>query len=516
MIDTTTLHPDQVQSRSHPARPVPTSKNWRAKLEKSRLLQFLMIAVLALLFRGATFGEWNYDVDEQFFALVGQRILEGDVLYVDIWDRKPPALYLVYSGIALVSKSFLAFHLGATLIAILGAYGVTRIARYFAPTIPALMAGASYLALMGRFGGASGQAPVWYTTLMIYAAWAIISRIETLRRGRIDFTILAGMAAGGLAVAFKQSAAIEVAFFGLVIAGLLLSSPEHRARGFGLSALLAVISVLPIAATFAWYAHIHRLPELWQALVTSNFTRLYVGTPERILRFGVMLSLLSLPLLFAVLSWFGLTSEERREPRFRFVTAWAVVAVLSVASFPNIYYHYAIPILPPLCIMGAMFFARPRVGWFGFVAVLTLGLFYGNTLNLTTRLRAHAAAPELVEYVRAETPNKQLLVWGMPNYLYALVGSKPPSRLAFPPHLYDGAESGASGIDDVEEMRRILADGPETVVVQNPIPARPINKANIAQVSAYLKTCETMRSFTIYDHDGSQVQDVYSRCGQNR
>jgi len=154
-----------------------------------------------------------------------------------------------------------------------------------------------------------------------------------------------------------------------------------------------------------------------------------------------------------------------------------------------------------------------RRGIIGFAAVLAIALFYGNTLNLTTRWRAHQAAPELVDYVRAETPHRRLLVWGNPSYLYALVGAPPPSRLAFPAHLYDGAERGASGIDEVTEVQHIIASRPETVVAQNPVIARPVNEANIAQVAAYLKTCRKLRTFTLYDHNGAQRQDVYSRCG---
>lgn len=484
-----------------------------AVLERSAAAQFLVLAAFALIARGATFGEWNFDTDEQFYALVGRCMLDGATLYVDIWDRKPPALYLVYALIALVSRSVLAFQLAATLTAIVGAFGISHMARRVSGAVPSLMAGVAYLALLGRFGGASGQAPVWYTTLMILAAWAIVSRLDVLRRGRIDIVVVAGMAAAGLAVAFKQSAAIECAFFGLFITARLLTNGARSARIVPRVALLAIVALLPIAATFAWYWHIGHLPELWQALVRSNFARLYEGPWGRVFRFGVLIGLLGMPIVFAGLGWAALGRDERRDPALAFVAAWAIVAILAVAIFPNIFYHYAIPILPPLCILCAVFFARARIGRAGFVAVLVVSLAYGNTLDLATRLRAHRAAPELVAYVQAETPGKRLLVWGIPNYLYVLVGAEPPSRLAFPPHLYEGAESGVSGIDEVEELRRIIAGRPETIVVQNPIVASPINLRNMAQLDAYLKTCRKLRRFTIYDHNGPQGQDVYSRCG---
>ena len=481
---------------------------------ESRLAQFLALAIAALLFRGATFGEWNYDTDEQFYALVGRRMLDGATLYVDIWDRKPPALYLVYAAIALLSRSVLAFQLTATVSAVLGAYGITRIAVRFAGAMPALMAGIAYLALLGRFGGACGQAPVWYTSLMIFAAWTIVSRMDLLQRGGIDAMVAAGMAAAGLAVAFKQSAAIECGFVGLFIAALLLTSRGPLWRAIAQIALLAVLALLPMAMTFAWYWHIGHLPELWQALVSSNFARLYEGPWGRIWRLGIMLGLLGMPIVFAALGWSMLKADERRDPRLVLIAAWAIVAVLAVVVFPNIFYHYAIPILPSLCILCAILFERWTMGRVAFVAVVGVSLLFGNTLNLPTRIRAHQSAPELVDYVRAETPHKRLLIWGIPNYLYVLVGARPPAPLAFPPHLYEGAESGVSGVDEVEEMRRIIAGRPEAVVVQHPLPARPINMANVNQLGAYLKTCRRLRTFTIYDHNGAQKQDVYSRCGQ--
>jgi MFS family permease len=508
---TTTMQPaPAVMSRIHFA------SRLNNVLAQSRLAQFAALLLVALVFRGATFAEWNYDTDEQFYALVGQRMLDGATLYVDIWDRKPPALYLLYAAIALVSRSMLAFQLAATASAVLGAYGVTRLAARFAPPVQATMAGIAYLALLGRFGGASGQAPVWYTTLMIFAAWTIVSRIDLLRRGRIDAVVAAGMAAAGLAIAFKQSAAIECAFFGLFVAAQLLTTRASPWRTTAQLTLLAGLVALPMAASFAWYWRIGHLPELWQALVNSNFARLYETPWGRAWRLGALLGLLGMPIVFAAMGWGALNDDERRDPRLLFIAAWAVVAVLAVAAFPNIFYHYAIPILPPLCVLCAVLFARRAIGRIGFVALLAVSLFYGNTLNLITRVRAHRVAPVLVDYVRAETPGKRLLVWGIPNYLYVLVGAPPPSPLAFPPHLYEGAESGVSGVDEVQEMRRIIAGRPETVVVQDPIVARPINMANVNQLGAYLQTCAKLRRFTLYDHNGEQGQDVYSRCGQRR
>jgi len=482
-------------------------------LSRSRLAQFLLLLAFGLLIRGPAFGEWNFDIDDQCSARVGQRMLDGATLYVDIWDRKPPALYLTYSAISLISRSFLAYHLAATLSATLGAYGIARIAQRITGPMGALMAGIAYLAMLNRFGGQTGQAPVWFNTLMIFAAWTIMSRLDVLKRGRIDTVLAAGMACAGLAIAFKQSAAIECLFFGGWIAVLLVRSGTRPLRTGSQLALLAALGALPMAATFAYYWHIGHVPELWHALVDSNFARMYADGAERMMRLAALFGLLGMPLVFAALGWFALERAERREGVVIFLLGWSAIALLAIASFPNVFYHYALPALPPLCVLCAVFFQRREVGRLALAVLVIVNLAYAGTFDIGSRIRAHRDTPAFVDYVRQETPQGRLLVWGIPNYLYALVGTVPPSRLAFPPHLYEGAESGVSGIDEVAEVRRIIAEKPETVVVQEPIVARPLNAPNVAMVDTYLRSCKRVKRFTIYDHNGAQVQAVHSACG---
>lgn len=490
-------------------------RNWRVLLCRTRTGQFLILFAFALLIRAPAFGEWNFDIDEQFYALVGQRLLAGDTLYLDIWDRKPPALYLTYSLLSLVSRSFLFYHLAATISAALGAYGIVRIARRLTGVGAAIMAALAYLAMLNRFGGATGQAPVWFNTLMIFAAWSIVTRLDRLRSGRIDPVLAAGVASAGLAIAFKQSAAIECGFFGIWIAAWLLRSGISPSKGLGQVLLLAALGALPMAATFAWYWHIGHFPELWHALVDSNFHRLYADPHERFMRLAALIGLLGMPLVFAGLGWAALDRTERRNGEVLFLVAWSFVALIAIASFPNIFPHYALPILAPLCILSAIFFERRDIGRLAFAAVVLVNLAYAGSFDLVSRYKAHRATPAFVNYVRSETPHDRLFVWGFPSYLYSLLDIRPPSPLAFPPHLFEGAESGVSAIDEVAEVRRIIAQRPETVVVQRPIVAEPKNLPNVDRVEAYLRTCNRVRYFTIYDHNGPQIQAVYSRCGGN-
>lgn len=478
----------------------------------SRLAQFAFLFLIALLTRAPTFGEWNYDVDDQFYFLVGHRLLAGDTLYVDIWDRKGPLLYLLYAGFAAVSPSAAVFQLAAALSAALGATGINALTRLVSGPRQGLIAATAYLALICFFGGASGQTPVFYNTLMIAAAWAISSRIEQLRNGRVDAILVGGVGCASLAIAIKQSAVVEAAFFGGYITWNLLRSGIHPIRitfslfGFG------ALAFLPWVLVFAWYGHHDQIRPLWQALVESNVRRQYDSALGRILRLLILCGQLILPLVFGVIGGRQLYRESSDRAAVIFIALWATVAMLAVISFPIVYSHYALPILPPLCILASAYFARERTGALVFAAMVTVALVNGGTLNLPQRWQAHKNAAELVAYAKEETPRGKLLVWGIPSYLYVLLDTSPPSVLAFPPHFFQGDESGVSGIDEIAELQRILAARPETVIVQDPILTRPLSEQNMAAVARYVKTCSQVRRFVLYDHNGEQPQIVYSRC----
>ncbi|NYT42739.1 hypothetical protein HZY97_18335 [Sphingomonas sp. R-74633] len=474
-------------------------------MERRRGAVFALFLLAALAMRWPAFGEWNYAVDDQYFALVGRRLLAGDLLYVDIWDRKPPLLYLTYAAIAWLNPSTLAYQLVATGFAALGAWGTARIARLIAPFAAALMAGIAYLALMTRFGGGNGEAAVFYNPLMLFTAWSIATSIDRLRAGELPRRVLLGMLSAGLAIGFKQSAAFEAVFFGIAVLILL----GRAALGWRALAL-AAIGAAPMVIIGIAYAVMGHFPALWQALVLSNFGRAY--DPGRIARGLALAGLLLLPFALAAAGYWQ--ARSARPAPLDFLACWALAAIAGVAIFPGLYLHYALPLLGPLMILAAPLFARPRIGAIAFIALIALNLTTSDIFALPVRAKARPAAAALVAQVRAVTPGRHLLVFGMPSWLYAEIGARPPSILAFPAHFYEGAESGASGIDEVAELARVLRAGPETVVVQEPIPAAPRNEANIAQLADYLRQCSQVRRLGVYDHDGEKRMAIYSSCAR--
>ena len=470
----------------------------------------IMLAV-AFLTRCANLGDWNFEVDDQYFALIGDRMLAGDTLYVDIFDRKGPALYLLYAGLAVFGTSPVAYQLAATLCIALTGYGIARISALLGTARGGVVAGVAYCLLTAAFGGANGQTPVFYNPLIVACAWCVISRIGLFAQGRIDATVAAGFAAAALAIAFKMSAAFEGMFFGLAVVALLLRGGAPLSRTVKIAALLALLGLLPMLAAAGWYALAGNFDEFWQAVVTSNFARSYDAENRAARLSSAWLSIQPLVLIAGV----GLISL-RRDGRFGVagivLTGWLVTSGLAIGAFPTVYSHYLLTMLPPLCVAGAGLYRHPRWGAPLGLALSGIYLVTSGELNFADRASSRFESARLVAAVRQATPRHQLLVWGFPSYLYVLADARPPSILAFPPHLFDAHEAGSSGIDELAEVRRILAARPEAVVFQRPLPSSPLNVHTTALVEAYVANCSIARRFMLRDHKGPQTHILYSDC----
>ena len=78
----------------------------------------ILLLFVALAIRAWDFGNPVIDADEQYYLLVGDRMLHGAVPYMDLWDRKPIGLFALFAAIRLLpGDGILAYQLAATLSA---------------------------------------------------------------------------------------------------------------------------------------------------------------------------------------------------------------------------------------------------------------------------------------------------------------------------------------------------------------------------------------------------------------
>lgn len=126
----------------------------------------LMLLAFAVLTRMRDFGNPVAHVDEQYYLLVGDRILHGARLYIDLWDRKPPGLFLLFAGFRLLpGDGFLAYQLVGTACTAATGWLIWLAARRMALGFPAGLAAGrpiSYGCLCSAAGAASRRSStIW-------------------------------------------------------------------------------------------------------------------------------------------------------------------------------------------------------------------------------------------------------------------------------------------------------------------------------------------------------------------
>jgi hypothetical protein len=142
----------------------------------------LTLLAIALVTRAGRFGDPAIQMDEQFYLVVADQIWHGALPYVDIWDRKPILLFLLYAALSPLSgDGIIAYQIGAMLFSTMTSFAIVLIAQRFTNLRGAWLAGAAYLLYLPALDGGGGQSPVFYNLFMAIGALEVVRAGEAPR-----------------------------------------------------------------------------------------------------------------------------------------------------------------------------------------------------------------------------------------------------------------------------------------------------------------------------------------------
>lgn len=440
-----------------------------------------LLTLIALVLRWSAFGDPNITADEGFYHAVGLAMHHGALPYVDVWDRKPLGLFLIYWAITGISPAPLAYQLAATACAIGTAMVIAAIARRGGGPQGALLAGALYLVWLTPLFGFGGQSPVFYNLLIAGAALLVLQGRADLAAGLPSRRTALAMLLAGLAITVKTTALFEALYLGIVAAASACRARRPIAWELARVLRWALLGAAPTLAIAAAYALAGHWPEYWHAMITANLVKGsdWAGTALR----GLLLWHLLLPLTLAALGGLALLRSERAV-----IAGWLGAALLGLAAVPNFYPHYALPLLVVLCVSAAPLLDR---GLPGLIAALLLGALSVRAetpFRPGQAARSQATFATLAAAIRAHDGGRPLLVYAGPAQLYAMTGHSFPTPLAFETHLSQQAERNVSHLDTAHELARVLAARPGAVVVPIKVRNGPAIPETWAMVQSYVRT----------------------------
>jgi 4-amino-4-deoxy-L-arabinose transferase-like glycosyltransferase len=394
-------------------------------------MSLLAIVLVSLLWRLPSLFDPPWVNDEGTYFAVAQAMSHGYRLYADVWENKPPGLYLLYSE---VYHSF-----GASLIAIRAIAAlltaVIVVLTYRLALRPAGRVGAGVAALF--VGLVLGVPFLEGTTLNAELPLAALSASAMFAALEEERTSVAGVCIVA-ALAFKAIAGFDAAALGL---WLLL----HR-RGHLPAYVTGAAAALVLGLIAVWHAGI--LEPMVRDAVLYDLG--YVGQSNG----GSIPWLLIIKLPGLLLATIAL----RRAPFFYLWSVWAIVGALFSG---RVFGHYALPAVVPVAISGTMLLRRymgPRLlivlpcaflasaltaalaGWSlaatGHDSILARRLQYYTNFgryalqtesyaHYRTGLDDHVTRNQRVASSLASLPAGELLVWGNVPWIYVLSGRSP-------------------------------------------------------------------------------------------
>ncbi|MEH3048297.1 hypothetical protein [Sphingomonas adhaesiva] len=421
----------------------------------------LLLALVAVAARFAMWGNPATGFDEQYYLLVGDRLAHGALVYVDIWDRKPIGLFLIFAAIRqLGGDGVLQYHLVAALVAWATALVVHRIAARGTGPAGALAAAAAYLLWLDFTEGEGGQAAVFYNLPMILAAALVLRQVAARAARRPVAAAFAAMLLCGAALQIKYSVLFEGVFFGLALLWAAWRRGMRPATLAAYAVALAATALVPTLIALAAYARIGAL----DAFVFANFVSIFGkgggALADKAMGWLLALAILSPLWIAALLAPRGANADPAR----RFAWGWLAAALVGLYPFLNGPNPNALPpILLPLALLAAPGLDRRP----GRTLALLLTIFAVSQLVLLLTIRVKGTRAQAYAFAAAATPRHGCLyVYDGYPVLYHLTHSCLPTRYAFPGMLNvrweDNAE--ALGVDPAAEVRRILATRPEKIV----------------------------------------------------
>lgn len=404
---------------------------------QKKVFVLLAILLIAFLLRFPSLFEPNWYGDEGIYQVIGRAIRRGELIYRDIWDNKPPALYLIY---ALVNgEQFLARALSLVfLLASIPAFFLLA-QRLFTKNLSVFLATALFAVLFSLplLEGNIANAENFMLLPIILSALLVLSSPLQPKPSTLLFA--------GLLLSFaflvKIVAIFDFSAFLLFLFFLNTGRKKLAPLIFGF--------LLPILTVVLFFLSQNTFSDFMMSTFSQN-----VGYVAHDL---LILKLLSL-LIFVALLFRNRDTMKREET---FILLWLAFSLFNAFFAGRPYTHYLLVLLPSFCLLAGSIFAGREYRLMHIIIIIVLLYLlpkhfwiYGKPLsyyqNFLTFLRGGQTISSyqsffayhverdymLAQFLRAKTkPSDSIFIWGDNPQIYVLSDKLPVGRFTVAYHI---------------------------------------------------------------------------------
>jgi 4-amino-4-deoxy-L-arabinose transferase-like glycosyltransferase len=443
--------------------------------------------VVITLVRAPTLFRSVLDWDESLYLLMAEQWRAGHLPYTTIWDNKPIGIYVIFLiFIDIFGRNVAAIRLASDIFITANAFIIFKITYLLLTTRTApqplglaIFAGVSYGIGSLSNDGLSANTEIFMTCFTALAMLLAIAPMPA-GSGSLRRSALCGVVFG-LAVMTKYVAILEAP--ALALALLSFNPPSSRTGYVWRLLACAAGGVIPLLITVSVYGEAGLLSLWWQDSVASNMTRVGAAVPVPAIGYFAGYQLKNwAPFYAAILLLAGLWAmrpqavlPDRRAIIFAY--AWLFCGALGVAAAKSFYDHYFLQILPALCLIAALtmassgltmrralviFMVIPVIaGWHALAdAARPVFKFQNGHFSITPDTPDRVAQ----DLEAALQPGQQVYVFDDQPVIYSLIQQDPPTRYVLPSDLTTCFLPEVAGVNEYDEIYRILAMHPEFII----------------------------------------------------
>lgn len=296
------------------------------------------------------------------YAYIAHNLLDGEHLYTELWDHKPPGIYLVFAlGQSVFGyNQFTITALGIIFTLISGAFLYFFLCRITNSTTALL--GATFWTLASNSVTLQANQPnveLFMNSFTFIALWALV-RLDEKKH---QYLFVAGVFFAFVSF-LKMIAIFPILFicFYFILPISDQSQMKWISRRLRSIFMFLVPSVLLWSATFIYFKLSGRFSEFWEAVfaynsyysqnVFKNIADFFIS-PNRL--FNNSLTEIWILVLLSI-AWFSISQKKYASLKRSFFIFFLLGTCFAVASPGYDYPHYYQLLLPPVCILAALFF----------------------------------------------------------------------------------------------------------------------------------------------------------------
>jgi hypothetical protein len=394
--------------------------------------------------------------DTGVFFYAAQRLLDGGVPYRDIWDHKPPGVYLVDAVGLAIARETGVWLVQIAFLVVAALLGYRALRREFGD-VPAFVGSVAWLLALPRlFLAEQAQTSFveFYALPLQFGALLLFSR--EIRAPTIVGAVAMGVL-GGAALLFKPT------LIGVWLAIGAITLVQRRRDALAPLGLIAVGALLPLAIVVAWAAARGVLNEMVdQALAYNRAYAAFAPLGDRVAAVvaGLRLTLPSGLALVAIGAWLYAVLARRTSPALILVALISFPLEIALATWGRGYHYYFIPWLLPMAILTAFAVsevqrivpARIRVALAAAVLLMCV-----QPALLITRLAMSTGDGQFrsaAGYIAANTrPDDTVLIWGSHAEVLFMADRVSPTR-----YVYQYAALATRGYASPARVLELLRD----------------------------------------------------------